>query len=138
MAHTKSLGAAKRNVDVAGKRLGVKKYAGEYVLAGNIIVRQRGSSMHPGTGTQMGRDFTIFATQAGVVSFRRMRGYKRNQNFVDVVAKIVEEVKPVAVKAAKKETPKKVAKKAAPVAEKKVAKPAAKKATKKPTAKKAK
>lgn len=108
MAHTKSLGAAKRNVDVAGKRLGVKRFAGEQVIAGNIIVRQRGTQMYPGVGTKMGRDFTIFAIQAGKVTFRRMRGHKRNQNYVDVIsAKTVEQpvakqvtklVKPVAAK----------------------------------------
>ena len=85
MAHTKSQGAAKRTVNVAGKRLGVKKFGGQSVVSGNIIVRQRGSSFHPGKGTMMGKDFTIFATQTGIVSFRNMTGHKRGKKYVDVV-----------------------------------------------------
>jgi large subunit ribosomal protein L27 len=100
MAHTKSQGAAKRNVDVIGKRLGVKKYSGQAVKSGNIIVRQRGSEMHPGKNTMMGRDFTIFAIAPGFVSFRKMTGYKRGQKWVDVTpepAASAAEVKAAAV-----------------------------------------
>lgn len=85
MAHTKAAGAAKRNVNVAGKRLGIKKYAGEVVEPGNIVVRQRGTPFYPGRNTMMGRDHTIFATAPGVVGFRRMTGYKRSQKLVDVL-----------------------------------------------------
>lgn len=88
MAHTKSQGAAKRTVNVAGKRLGVKKFGGEHVIPGNIIIRQRGSTFHPGKGTMMGKDFTIFATVTGFVSFRNMTGIKRTQKYVDVVAAV--------------------------------------------------
>jgi large subunit ribosomal protein L27 len=95
MAHTKSQGAAKRTVNIIGKRLGVKKFSGEYVKAGSIIIRQRGSSMHPGKNAMMGRDYTIFASAEGFVSFRHMTGYKRAQKFVDVLPQIaaVSEVK---------------------------------------------
>lgn len=115
MAHTASTGSAKRTVDVAGKRLGIKRFGGEHVNAGEIIVRQRGSKFYPGLNTSVGRDFTIFATGAGFVSFRRMSGYKRNQKYVDVTEKVVAqkvevkpEVKKVEVKAPKatvKKTP---------------------------------
>lgn len=87
MAHTKSGGAAKRTVNIAGKRLGVKKFGGEHVIPGNIILRQRGSTFHPGEGTMMGKDFTIFATEEGFVDFRKMTGYKRGQKLVDVLPK---------------------------------------------------
>ena len=70
---------------VAGKRLGVKKFAGEQVKAGNIIVRQRGSVYHPGNNTYMGKTHTIHAKTDGTVSFRRMSGAKRGQFFVDVI-----------------------------------------------------
>ncbi|KXK26435.1 MAG: 50S ribosomal protein L27 [candidate division WS6 bacterium OLB20] len=86
MAHTKAQGAAKRTVNIAGKRLGVKKYAGENVISGNIIIRQRGSKFHPGKNTAMGKDFTIFATADGVVRFRDMTGNHSGQKFVDVVS----------------------------------------------------
>ncbi len=85
MAHTQSAGAAKRTVNVEGKRLGVKKFGGESVNAGNIIIRQRGTVFHPGKNVLMGRDHTLFATVAGVVKFRRMTGYKRTRKAVDVI-----------------------------------------------------
>lgn len=85
MAHTKSQGAAKRTVNIAGKRLGVKRFAGQKVTSGSIIIRQRGSQFHPGKNTQMGKDFTIFATSNGVVSFRQMTGSHRGQKFVDIL-----------------------------------------------------
>ncbi len=76
MAHTKSQGAVKGNRDSISKRLGVKKYAGQTVNPGNIIVRQRGSKINSGKGTLMGKDFTVFANMAGIVSFRTLRGKK--------------------------------------------------------------
>ncbi|CAG1023478.1 partial 50S ribosomal protein L27, partial [Patescibacteria group bacterium] len=60
MAHSAATGSAKRTVDVAGKRLGVKRFGGQYVNAGEIIIRQRGSKFYPGKNTSVGRDFTIF------------------------------------------------------------------------------
>lgn len=71
--------------NVAGKRLGVKKYAGEKVRAGNIIVKQKGSVYHPGKNTYMSKTHSIHAKIDGVVAFRRMSGFKRNQYFIDVV-----------------------------------------------------
>jgi large subunit ribosomal protein L27 len=70
MAHKKAGGSSRNGRDTAGRRLGVKCFGGENVIAGNIIVRQRGTTWHPGTGVGLGRDHTIFATVAGKVEFR--------------------------------------------------------------------
>ena len=70
MAHKKAGGSSRNGRDSAGKRLGVKRFGGETVLAGNIIVRQRGTKWHPGAGVGLGKDHTIFATIDGTVSFR--------------------------------------------------------------------
>jgi large subunit ribosomal protein L27 len=69
MAHKKSGGSAKNGRDSQGKRLGVKRFDGEVVLAGTIIVRQRGTRIHPGTNVGLGRDHTIFALTDGRVKF---------------------------------------------------------------------
>ena len=69
MAHKKGQGSTQNNRDSAGRRLGVKKFGGESVIAGNIIIRQRGTKVHPGTGVGMGKDHTIFALIEGVVKF---------------------------------------------------------------------
>ena len=69
MAHKKGQGSTQNNRDSAGRRLGVKKYGGEAVIPGNIIIRQRGTKVHPGTGVGMGKDHTIFALIDGVVKF---------------------------------------------------------------------
>lgn len=74
MAHTKSQGSVKTNKDSISKRLGVKAFAGEKVISGNILVRQKGTRFHSGRGTDAGRDFTIFATADGIVKFRTSRG----------------------------------------------------------------
>jgi large subunit ribosomal protein L27 len=73
MAHKKSGGSAKNGRDSQSKRLGVKRYDGELVLPGTIIVRQRGTRIHPGVNVGMGRDFTIFATVPGKVKFQPYR-----------------------------------------------------------------
>ena len=70
MAHKKAGGSSRNGRDSAGQRLGVKRFGGEAVLAGNILVRQRGTKWRPGTGVGLGRDHTIFATTDGVVAFR--------------------------------------------------------------------
>ena len=70
MAHKKAGGSSRNGRDSAGKRLGVKKFGGESVVAGNIIVRQRGTKWHPGAGVGLGKDHTIFAVVDGTVSFR--------------------------------------------------------------------
>lgn len=85
MAHTKSQGAANRTVNVPGKRRGLKRAAGQSVLPGTIIVRQKGSKFHPGKNAKMGKDFTIFATAEGVVKFRQMTGNHRGQKYIDIV-----------------------------------------------------
>ena len=69
MAHKKGQGSTQNNRDSAGRRLGVKKFGGEAVIPGNIIIRQRGTKVHPGTGVGMGKDHTIFALVEGVVKF---------------------------------------------------------------------
>ena len=71
MAHIKSGGTTKGNRDSQGKRLGVKVYGGTKVTAGNIIVRQKGTKVHPGVGTKMGRDFTVYAVTSGMVHFKK-------------------------------------------------------------------
>ena len=71
MAHKKAGGSSRNGRDSAGRRLGVKKYGGQDVLAGNIILRQRGTKFHPGTNVGIGKDHTLFATAEGKVTFRR-------------------------------------------------------------------
>ena len=70
MAHKKAGGSSRNGRDSAGRRLGVKKYGGEEVLAGNIIVRQRGTQFFAGLNVGMGRDHTLFAKADGVVAFK--------------------------------------------------------------------
>jgi large subunit ribosomal protein L27 len=79
MAHKKAGGSSKNGRDSAGRRLGVKRYGGQAVLAGNIIVRQRGTKMRPGKNIGVGKDHTLFALVSGVVSFAEhiVGGYKR-------------------------------------------------------------
>ena len=69
MAHKKAGGSSRNGRDSAGQRLGVKKFGGEQVIAGNIIVRQRGTKWRPGTGVGLGRDHTIFAVVDGTVTY---------------------------------------------------------------------
>ena len=71
MAHKKAGGSSRNGRDSAGRRLGVKKFGGEKVVAGNIIIRQRGTKWHPGTNVGMGKDHTLFATAVGRVTFRK-------------------------------------------------------------------
>ena len=78
MAHKKGQGSTQNNRDSAGRRLGVKKYGGEVVIPGNIIIRQRGTKVHPGKNVGMGKDHTIFALIEGVVKFER-KDKKRQQ-----------------------------------------------------------
>jgi large subunit ribosomal protein L27 len=80
MAHKKGSGTSKNGRDTAGRRLGVKKFGGEVVTAGSIIVRQRGTRFHPGANVGVGRDHTLFATSAGRVVFDWGVGGKRRVN----------------------------------------------------------
>ncbi len=83
MAHKKAGGSSRNGRDSAGQRLGVKKFGGQAIEAGNIIVRQRGTQFHPGQNVGMGRDHTLFAKTDGFVNFRT--GLKR-RTFVSVLA----------------------------------------------------
>ena len=76
MAHKKAGGSSRNGRDSAGRRLGVKKFGGESVLAGNIIVRQRGTKVNPGLNVGMGKDHTLFALIEGEVAFREKSGGK--------------------------------------------------------------
>ena len=83
MAHKKAGGSTRNGRDSESKRLGVKKFGGEEVLAGNILVRQRGTRFHPGVNVGCGRDHTLFAKTNGVVKFQQKGPNKRK--FVDIV-----------------------------------------------------
>ena len=76
MAHKKAGGAVTKNRDTHGKRLGVKIFGGQKAAPGNIIIRQRGTVFHSGSGTMLGRDHTIFAVTAGIVRFKQKLGRK--------------------------------------------------------------
>ena len=82
MAHKKAGGSSRNGRDSAGRRLGVKKFGGEIVIPGNIIVRQRGTRFHPGERVGMGRDHTIFALEPGRVQFHQGIGRRK---FISVV-----------------------------------------------------
>jgi len=82
MAHKKAGGSSRNGRDSAGRRLGVKKFGGENVIAGNIIVRQRGTKFHPGTNVGMGKDHTLFALTDGKVTFSKSSG---GRSFAHVV-----------------------------------------------------
>jgi large subunit ribosomal protein L27 len=81
MAHKKGAGSSKNGRESESKRLGVKIYGGQAIIAGNIIVRQRGTTHHPGTNVGMGKDHTLFALKDGVVKFQKGR---KNRSFVSV------------------------------------------------------
>ena len=74
MAHKKAGGSSRNGRDSAGRRLGVKKFGGEHVIPGNIIIRQRGTKWHPGDTVGIGKDHTIFAVVEGNVSFSEKKG----------------------------------------------------------------
>ena len=81
MATKKAGGSSRNGRDSAGRRLGVKKYGGQEVISGNIIVRQRGTKFHPGLNVGIGKDHTIFATKDGKVAFKKTR----TRTFISVV-----------------------------------------------------
>ncbi len=82
MAHTKAQGSSRNGRDSNAKRLGVKRYGGESVLAGNILVRQRGTRIHPGKNVGLGRDDTLYATASGQVRFESF-GQNKKRVHVD-------------------------------------------------------
>ena len=77
MAHKKAGGSSRNGRDSPGQRLGVKRFGGQFVTAGSIIVRQRGTSIHPGKNVGLGRDYTLFAKIDGIVTFDRSGKYKK-------------------------------------------------------------
>ncbi len=81
MAHKKAGGSTRNGRDSAGRRLGLKKFGGENVLPGNIIVRQRGTKFHPGKNVSLGKDHTIFALKEGIVSFEKKA---KSKSYVNV------------------------------------------------------
>ncbi len=81
MATKKAGGSSRNGRDSAGRRLGIKRFGGELVISGNIIVRQRGTKFHPGKNVGLGKDHTIFATSNGKVSFKKTR----SRTFVSVI-----------------------------------------------------
>jgi len=83
MAHKKAGGSSRNGRDSAGQRYGVKRYAGQQVRAGNILVRQKGTKIHPGMNVGLGKDYTIFAKIDGVVAFER---FGRDRKRVSVYA----------------------------------------------------
>ncbi|NPA68947.1 MAG: 50S ribosomal protein L27 [Chlorobi bacterium] len=82
MAHKKGMGSSRNGRDSESKRLGVKLYGGQKAVAGNIIVRQRGTKHHPGENVGMGKDHTLFALIDGTVEFRKKRN---NKSYVSVI-----------------------------------------------------
>jgi large subunit ribosomal protein L27 len=83
MSHKKAGGSSRNGRDSAGQRYGVKKYAGERVRAGNIIIRQKGTKIHPGLNVGLGKDYTIFSKIDGIVTFER---FAKNRKRVSVYA----------------------------------------------------
>lgn len=86
MAHKKAGGSSRNGRDSAGRRLGVKRFGGEMVRAGNILVRQRGTVFYPGVNVGLGKDHTLFATVDGAVAFRTSKGGKTTVSVVVPVA----------------------------------------------------
>lgn len=85
-AHKKGVGSSRNGRDSESKRLGVKRADGQFVLAGNILVRQRGTKIHPGTNVQRGGDDTLFATEDGIVRFERKGRDKKQVSIYPRVA----------------------------------------------------
>ncbi|HOS97710.1 MAG TPA: 50S ribosomal protein L27 [Deltaproteobacteria bacterium] len=86
MAHKKSGGTSRNGRDTAGKRLGVKRFAGQKVTAGSILVRQRGTRIHPGENVGCGRDYTLFALKDGVVRFETLLSNNKKVKVVSIAA----------------------------------------------------
>ena len=89
MAHKKAGGSSRNGRDSAGRRLGVKKFGGESVIAGNIIVRKRGTKFHPGTNVGIGKDHTLYSKIDGKVSFKQKKNRRTYVN-IDPVAQAAE------------------------------------------------
>jgi large subunit ribosomal protein L27 len=87
MAHKKGAGSSRNNRDSQAQRLGVKRYGGQFIHAGTIIIRQRGTRVHPGRNVAKGKDDTLFATIDGVVKFEYARGGRRRVSVLPQEAK---------------------------------------------------
>ena len=117
MAHKKGAGSSKNGRESHSKRLGIKIFGGQEAIAGNIIVRQRGTKHHPDKGVGIGKDHTLFALVPGIVTFKKKRD---NKSYVSVLPAVVEDAAPVKKEAAPKAEANKTAapkKAAAPKAE---------------------
>lgn len=126
MAHKKGAGSSRNGRESHSKRLGVKIFGGQEAIAGNIIVRQRGTKHHPDKGVGIGKDHTLFALIPGIVTFKKKQD---NKSYVSILPLTVEDAAPEKPVAAKKVAVKKAdapKKEAAPKAEKAPAKKAAK------------
>ncbi len=88
MAHKKGVGSSDNGRDSKSKRLGVKLFGGQTAVAGNIIIRQRGTKFHPGRNVGIGKDFTLYALTDGTINFQTK---KRDRTFVNVVTSVTEE-----------------------------------------------
>lgn len=86
MAHKKAGGSSRNGRDSAGQRRGVKRFGGQQVLAGNILVRQLGTKFHPGTNVGMGKDYTLFALTDGIVQFKRFNRRRKVKTRINIVA----------------------------------------------------
>lgn len=82
MAHKKGVGASRNGRDSTGKRLGVKRFDGQFVNAGTIIIRQRGTTVHPGLNVGLANDYTLYALSSGRVKFGYARGGKRTVSVI--------------------------------------------------------
>jgi len=91
MAHKKGVGSTRNGRDSNSKRLGVKLFGSQVAIAGNIIVRQRGTQFHPGTNVGIGKDHTLFALIDGIVTFERFGAKRKKVSVYPIVAKVVEE-----------------------------------------------
>lgn len=89
MAHKKGEGSVKNGRDSQSKRLGVKIFGGQAAIAGNIIIRQRGTEYHPGKNIGVGRDFTLFALTDGIVEFKKGKSDRTFVSIVDAPAEVV-------------------------------------------------
>lgn len=117
MAHKKGAGSSKNGRESHSKRLGIKIFGGQEAIAGNIIVRQRGTKHHPDKGVGIGKDHTLFALVPGIVTFKKKRD---NKSYVSVLPAVVEDAAPAKKEVAPKAEAKKTAapkKAAAPKAE---------------------
>ena len=127
MAHTKAQGSSSNGRDSHGQRLGIKRYGSQFVNAGEIIVRQRGTKFLPGTNVSRASDDSLFARVSGIVTFEWV---KRGKQQISVYPKVAEKTAPAKKAAATKTAAKPAAKATKAPAKKVAAKPAAKKADK--------